>query len=131
MGSVFRALPNLVAEGSVFYIEGTSICPEVQNFLNSRQVPEIAQVSRNTLWPEPRTFHVPATYKNLDELAALATNHNEFEVCDHIQIYFQNKIIVSGCDFMSDPIRVSKSFPEKEIANFSNEVGCRYKESAL
>src|SRR5437868_6810936 len=68
----FRALPDLVPDGSILLLEGGAHPAPVRTFLEEHAVPAEATVALGTVWPRSTVFHLQATAALLRQLADLA-----------------------------------------------------------
>jgi hypothetical protein len=69
---LLEALPKILPQGSILYLEGGTPPKEIGAFLDSHCVPEETHLAMGTIWPKPQAFHLPATTHNMVELAKLA-----------------------------------------------------------
>ena len=121
-----RALVDLVPEGAVFYLEGGSPLEELENFLKEESVSEISHLEMGTIWPRPKTFHVPATSEVLFRLADIAEHCAEPEVAIHFHVYKDDRVLLQWFDAFSIPIYVSKEIAEEKVRHFCNKLGIEY-----
>ena len=56
--ALLRAVDETMPKDSTLCLEGTSITPDVVSFLERRQARVQSATAPNTLWPEPRFFHL-------------------------------------------------------------------------
>ena len=119
-----RNLPELLPEGSIICIEGTSIAADVVQFLETRQAATSTKVARGTIWPRPRVFHLPATPENVAVLASLFDAHAAPEICDHFHVYLKDKVYLEWHDaFLDDPLLLSTDLPENVVGEFALALG--------
>jgi len=113
---LLRAIDEAMPKDAVLYLEGTSIAPDVQSFLESRPAADRREIKANTLWPKPKLFHIPLTGDNLAEFRKLAENHAEPEVADHLVVYRGNDVLLwapdAGDGYVYVPRDLSKSIVE-------------------
>src|ERR1035437_1312955 len=69
--SLLRALPLLLPNDAVLYLEGGSPPRDIKAFLDAHCAPERTHLAMGTIWPRPQIFHLPATTENLTKLAVL------------------------------------------------------------
>ena len=125
----FEGLGALLPSWSILYFEGTFFCQEVLDFLKSASVEPAVQIAVGTLWPKPKVFHIPATSENLRAISGLLQRHAQPEVCDHVHVYSQGKILLEWHDALfKDPLLVSKAVPEQTLRAFCETQGLSYKE---
>jgi len=126
----FEQLAALMPQGSILYLEGTSFCQEVLAFLSETSVEPAVRIAAGTLWPKPRVFHVPATAENLKAVSDFLERHAQPEVCDHLHVYADGKVLLEWYDaLMKDPLFVSKAIPEQDLRSFCEAQGLSYKDS--
>jgi hypothetical protein len=125
--SLLRALPKLVSENAILYLEGGTPSKDIKSFLDKHCVPEITHLEMGTIWPRPLVFHLPTTMENLYKLASLAEKCIAFEVAVHLHVYKQNKVLLEWYDaFFEDPMYLSRSIPEEQVKAFCSELSLRY-----
>jgi len=125
-----RALPKLIPEGGVFYLEGPQgkTPDEIRKLLELNSVDDEAKLSRGILWPPPDIFHVPIREHILAPLADLLANYETPVGKLHLQAYKEGKVLLWGFDaFFDDPFIVSKRVPEENLRAFCDALGCTYK----
>jgi len=82
------------------------------------------QIPSGTIWPTPTVFHVRATEEFLNQLAVLAQNHAESEICDHFHAYSGDQGLMQWYDaFSGDPLLVNESIAETKVQSFSRKLG--------
>jgi hypothetical protein len=121
-----RALPDLFPPGAILYLEDTS-SPKVIDFLSERATKEISKVAIGTIWPKPRFFHVPVTNENMTELAKLAESCATPEVCIHLHVYRNGRVLLGWQDAFTQPLRISADTPEERLRSFCVQLNCQYK----
>jgi len=124
----FRILPDIMPSGSILYLESTCIAPDVQTYLHTRQAGTTYKIARATKWPKPKYFHIPITSENLAKLAELSENHAGPEICDHLHVYKNDRMLLQWYDAFDDPFVLSKDIPESKIKVLCDNLGCQYKE---
>ncbi|MBI4342345.1 MAG: hypothetical protein HY599_03140 [Candidatus Omnitrophica bacterium] len=122
-----RCLAHLFPEGSVLYLEGTSIGKEVQEFLKARAPEKVTRVELGTIWPRPQTFHMLLTAENITELAALAEKHALPELCDHLHVYKDSTVLLEAHDILDRCISLSGALPKERIETLCGQLGAEYK----
>ena len=125
---LLRALPKLVPDGTILYLEGGNPPKEVRTFLDEYCIPEITHLAMGTIWPRPLVFHLPATSHNLSGLAAFAEKCNAFEVAVHFHVYRPDKVLLEWYDaFFKYPMYLSRSIEEENVKAFCKELSLKYK----
>lgn len=125
---LLRALPKLIPQDAILYIEGGRPPKDIKAYLDERCVPEVAHLQMGTIWPRPHVHHLPATSQNLDRLAELAAEHHIQEIACHIHVYRQNRVLLQWYDaFSGDPMYISEDIPEEALKQFCSELSLTYK----
>jgi hypothetical protein len=128
--SLLRALPLLLPNDAILYLEGGSPPQEIKAFLDTRCVPERLHLAMGTIWPRPETFHLPATTENLTELASLAEKCSAMQVAVHLHVYAQDRVLLEWYDaFWKDPFYLSGAVAEDRVRAFSSALGLSYKKA--
>ena len=128
--ALLKALPSLVPDGAILYIEGGSPPKEIKAFLDEHCVPEVSHLAMGTIWPKPAVFHLPATPQNLAQLAMLAEKCATAEVAVHLHIYQPGKVLLEWYDaFFKDPLYLSQAIPEERVKEFCKLLSLTYKKS--
>jgi hypothetical protein len=74
----------------------------------------------------PKVFYMPVTEENLQGFATLSERYAEPEVCSHLRVYRNGKIILSWHDLPSDPFYVASEIDEVALRKFCGALGCGY-----
>lgn len=88
-----EGLREVVPEGSILALEGKPVA-EVRSFLETVKVAPRVRISRNTVWPKHDFFHVPATRSNLDKLLDFTLEYALPEICDHVVLYKDLRVLL-------------------------------------
>jgi hypothetical protein len=120
-----RALHRLIPTNCNLYVEGTNETA-VADWLASRPASSPVQVAVATIWPKPDIHHMPATEKNLSDLAAFLESSEIHYPWSHCQVYGADSIVVSWHDSQDSPIYVAGIVEESAVAAFCNETNCKY-----
>lgn len=121
--ALLRAIDETMPKGAVLCVEGTSIVPEVKDFLSSRQAPVSRKIAPNTLWPKPETFHLPLDSTNLAELRALAERHAEPEVADHLAVYSGDDLLLWAPDAGDGEVWLARALPQRTLERLRLALG--------
>jgi hypothetical protein len=113
--ALLAAIDEVIPEGAVLYLEGTSIVPDIRAFLEAHPTEESEPVGRGTSWPRPKTYHLPLTGSNLSQLRELAERHAEPEICDHLVVYRGDQVLLSAYDAGSSHVYVSRDLPAETV----------------
>jgi hypothetical protein len=123
----FRKIKHYIPEHCIIYLEGTSIRDEVSSYYASNKASNATKVDMGTIWPKPSSYQIPANSEIFDKLVYFLDNYAEPEVCDHLIIYCNSKVLVSGYDFMYPVVWLSRDFSENVVKEFCSKVKCTYK----
>lgn len=118
---------DLFPPGSVLYLEGTSICEEVQVYLEENKVAVSCRISRASRWPKTKAYHLPFTPELVSGLRERMTGRPSRAMCDHLHIHREGKLLCQGFDAGWEPLVVSISIPESTIASFCQNAGYTYR----
>lgn len=80
-------LTVLLPKDSILYFEGISIAKDIKLYLQVNSISPNFELPKGTIWPRSAIFHVPINAAFIEGLAAMADNHAEPEICDHLQAY--------------------------------------------
>lgn len=114
--ALLRGIEGAMPDDAVLYVEGTAIAPEIEEVLRAHAVEPVAHVTRGTIWPGPRSFHVPTTAVLLRRLCELADRHAAHEICDHLVVYRDGQVLLSAYDAGAETVWVRRDLPEKDLA---------------
>lgn len=122
---VFRALPDFVPAGSFLRLEGTSMAEDVRNLLVENSTQTVLDRRPDTIWPRPKVFHVTASDEVLGALAEMCDHHAWPEMCDHLFVYKDDRVLLSWPDFPDDEtLWVSELIDEAAVERFFGALGC-------
>ena len=128
--SFLIALPDLVPEGAVLYIECGGRPPEdTQLLLADLDTREKVRVPGGTLFPRPHIHTVPITRQNMAKLAAVEEQHPAPVGAFHLHVYLGSEMLLSSYDAFLDPFTVSFVVPEERVRAFSHALGCSYEKT--
>lgn len=120
-----RQLPRLLPSNSVLCLEGVDV-PEIEAYLRERPAIYENELDQGFLKTRPKIYYMPITEENLRGFAALSERYAEPEVCDHLRVYRDGKIILSWHDLPSDPFYVANEIDEAALRRFCCALGCEY-----
>lgn len=124
---LFRALPLLLPEETVLYLEGGAPPKEIKAFLDAHGVPEVSRLAIGTIRPRPQVFHLPATSENLARFAEISERCHAMQVAIHLHAYRQDKVLLEWYDaFGKDPFYLSNAIPEKNVKLFCSTLSLTY-----
>ena len=121
-----RALPLLLPDGSILYLEDGSPPKHLRKFLIANMLKEACRIAKSTIWPWPKVYHLPTGKEFLFRLAELTENCAWPEVAIHLHAYKDGEVLLEGYDAFLDPFCVSKKIPMEMIRAFCQELGCSY-----
>ena len=114
------------APNSTLCLEGVS-APDLEAYLLERPATYENETKQGFLELRPKIFYMPITEKNLRGFAALADKYAEPEVCDHLRVYRDNRIILSWHDLPYDPIYLVKEYDEDVLKEFCKTCDLEFK----
>jgi hypothetical protein len=109
--------------GSVLYLEDGIHTPDLAQFLAAHQVANPTKLAPGTIWPRPSVHHVPLEASTIDYLASYAETVAGPEVCIHLAVYHDDRVLVSAHDVPGDPVLVNRHLPEEIITAFAERLG--------
>ena len=121
--ALLRAIDEVMPGDAVLCFEGTTVAPDVASFLGSREAPHPSPIAPNTLWPQPRFFHLPLTGTNLSDLRALSEHYAEPEIADHLVVYRDREVLMWAHDAGSDYVWISRQLPDGMVDAFREILG--------
>src|SRR5688572_6707730 len=89
-----RQLPKFVPSSSILCLEGV-ITPEIENYLQKRPAIYQNETNQGFLKMRSKIFYMPVSEENLEGLASLSERYAEPEICSHLRVYRNDKIILS------------------------------------
>lgn len=121
----FAALTEILPPSTNLCFEGTSMASDIHTLLASNAIVSTFKIPLGTIWPRPTVFHVHATEQFVSELATLAREHAEPEICDHFYAY-KGRGLMQWYDAFDDPLFVDESIAEKNLQVFCRRLGAHY-----
>jgi hypothetical protein len=126
--SLLRALPLLLPQNSILYLEGGTPPTEIKAFLDAHCISEVSHLAIGTIRPRPQVFHLPATTENLNQLAELAEKCNALQVAIHLHAYRDGQVLFEWYDaFWKAPFYLSSAISEEKLKEFCAALSLRYK----
>jgi len=113
------------APNSILCLEGVS-ARDIEAYLLERPAAYENETKRGPFGLRPKIFYMPITDENLRGFAALTERYAEPEVCDHLRVYRDNRIVLSWHDLPTDPIYFVKEYDENVLKQFCQRLGCEY-----
>jgi hypothetical protein len=110
-----RAIDEAMPRDATLYLEGTSIAPEVKDFLGLHEAPATQRVAPGTLYPAPEAYHLPLEHPNLAELRSIAERHAEPEVADHLAVYRGDALLLTAYDAGAGDVYVTRVIPANNL----------------
>jgi len=124
-------LPSLLPQDSVLYLEGTSpSVPDVITFLENHRAVATSKVARGTIWPRPKILHIKLAADVMRELARLVEGRPTYEICSHLHVYRDRRVLLEWYDAFFQPLELSRDIPESKVAEFCQHLGAKYESSA-
>jgi hypothetical protein len=120
-----RHLSHLFPSNSVLCLEGVDV-PDIEAYLQERPATHENELNQGFLNMRPKIFYMPITEANLQGFAALSERYAEPEVCSHLRVYRNDKIILSWHDLPSDPFYVANEIDDAALRKFCDALGCEY-----
>ena len=105
------------APNSILCLEGVS-ASDLKAFLLERPTAYENETKPGFLGLQPTIFYMPINESNLRGFAALTERYAEPEVCSHLRVYRDNRILLSWHDLPVDPIYVVKEYDEDLLKEF-------------
>ena len=125
-----RALIDFVPLGSILYLEGGTPTGDILNFLENHKAENTAKLALGTIWPRPKTFHIPITPENLESLAELTEKRATPEAAIHLHVYKDDKVFLQLYDaFFDDPFYITKEIPEEKVKEFCDRLNTKYEDA--
>jgi len=120
---LLRALIDFVPNSSILYFEGGTPNERLLEFFAIRAVPECMHISMASLWPRPLVYHVPATAKNLTDLAHIAETCAGPELAIHFHVYENGRVLLEWHDVFHQPMFVSGVMNETLVKTLAKTLG--------
>ncbi|HAX61013.1 MAG TPA: hypothetical protein DCX95_00410 [Elusimicrobia bacterium] len=123
------ALPIIIPNGSILYLEGGYPDKKLKEFFNKTQIANPVKIAIGTIWPVSGIdyYHIPLTDENIKELLELSKNHAEPEIAVHLLVYKGNKILIDWYDVFDDPFYLSEDIIEDKLKEFCNKLCLKYR----
>jgi hypothetical protein len=114
---------GVMPDGSVLCLEDGVHAPDFAQFLAANRVANPSKLALQTLWPRPSVHHVPVNASTIDYLAAYAATVAGPEVCVHLAVYHDDRVLLSAPDAPGDPVLLNRHLPEEIIERFVQQLG--------
>lgn len=121
---LFGALEALPSD-AMLYLEGDAshTAQEVQALLDAQaREPELS-IAIGTWWPRPKRWHIPMTPANLAALREFAGRHASPEMCEHLTVYREGRILLSAHDAGFDHVLAARDLPAEQLADLRRRLG--------
>jgi hypothetical protein len=109
--------------GSVLYLEDGVHPADLAQFLAAHQVANPTKLAPGTIWPRPPVHHVSVDASTINYLARYAETVAGPEVCIHLAVYRDDRVLVSAHDAPGDPVLVNRQLSEEIITAFAERLG--------
>lgn len=119
---LFHALVDFLPPAATLYFEDGSPSGDLRRFLDANALPERGQIDGGTIWLKPRCYHIPATKRNLTELAKLSESCAEPELAIHFLVYADGRILIDWHDAFDDPIWLLGDIARGEVEGLAEAL---------
>lgn len=123
----FQSLPVILPPGAVMYFEATALAPDLREFFDEHPAPVKCKVHAGTRWPYPEIFHIAYSPAIVRNLAAVAKDFADAEICDHFLAYHDKRILLEWFDAWFNPLYLSRQISEPRVAEFCVKIGSGFK----
>jgi len=121
----FANLPGMVPPESVLCLAEGSWSKEGKVFIRTHMQPNSAAPSLPSEFQDaPR---IPVNKETMLTLSEMATRHAAPEIAIHLCVCTRDTSILEWYDLTGDPITISLSVPEVEVARFAGKCGVRFR----
>jgi hypothetical protein len=114
---------GVMPAGSVLYLEDGVHPPDLRQFLAAHQLANPTKLAPHTIWPRPSVHHVPLTVSTINYLAGYSETVAGPEVCIHLVVYREDRVLVSAPDAPGDPVLVNRHLPDEIVRAFAELLG--------
>ena len=125
LADFFRALPSLLPQDSILYLEST-YSKRIVDFLMANAAKETRKVAIGTIWPRPNFFHIVISESNMTELARLSERCATPEVCIHVHAYKNANVLLEWYDAFAQPLWLSPEISKAKVAEFCGHLECHF-----
>lgn len=126
--SLLLALPLLVPDNSILYLEDVGLRDNLRSFLEKINIVNNTKVAMGTIWPKPKCYQILITEKSMKELSEIANKYVPCEVASHVHVYKDNNMLLQWFDaIINEPIYMSKNIAEETVKEFCKKTGTIYK----
>lgn len=122
----FERLHTLLDPDAILYFEGTTIAPEIAAFYEKHQSERRVAVVRDTIFPEPKAYHVEFSDEVIRFLIDQLNRRPVSELFDHVKAYNGRSILFTFHDAFSGWLCISEHVPEERVRAFFKEFGVSY-----
>ena len=124
---LINSLDIILPEDSVLYFEGIND-GSLAKLLSTLAISDPPKVAVGTIWPLSDFFHVPFIREVVDPILSLVRADSIYYPCIHFHCYHVNKVLLEWHDaFCDDPILISSSIAELDVARFSEKLNVEYR----
>lgn len=116
LGGILEAIQEVLPDDAVLYLEGSrrAMTPELLELLEANPSADRREVNRGTVWPRSSKFHVPASAAIIQRIRDIEAYHAEPEICDHLVVYRDGKVLLTAYDTWDAEVWVSKAVSEAD-----------------
>lgn len=122
----FGALPKLVPDDAILFLEGGAHPPQLARFLEEHRLWPALRPALGTIWPRQSTVALPTTPPFLTALAGQTDSCPVAEVCAHLHVYRGEQVLLEGYDAFSYAFFVSQILPEERLREFCADLQCSW-----
>ena len=125
-----RALAQVMPPDSIIYLEGTCTSPRIYRILEAMECEPRDQLAAGIIVPKPRCFHITMTEEHLDTIAGLFEKYGHVEICQHLHVYSDHKVLLEWHDAFCDyPFLLDKQISAKKLNSFATLIKSRYQKA--
>ena len=123
--SFFRALPDLLPQGTVLYFE-SPFGKMGSSFFQQRAIDPRATVRPETLSKKVTFYHLELSQENIDDLAAILDMAIVPFPSFHFHAYKDGKLLMYWPDAFDNPLILSAELDRDDVARFCDSTVCDF-----
>jgi hypothetical protein len=125
----FEALWRRFPEATTFYVEGSSVAPDVKDCYQMHREDGEYLPQAQTIFPRSDKFRCRFSIHLVEALSALAERHAEPELLDHLALYRDSEQLLLWHDAFANVLLVSRKVPESVVSSFAADLGLAYSDA--
>jgi hypothetical protein len=129
LSEFLRHLPSLVPDDSILCLEEV-IDSEIETFLKQRPAKYENETEQGFLKLHSKIFYMPVTEENLHRFASLSESFAAPEICGHLRVYHNDKVILSWSDLPHDSLNLANDIDKTALEKFCEILDCSYAKQA-